>query len=76
MSTPCATLFGMAIQRMLYVTCDTCGTPAGGTDDMADDAREALTRARQLGFRRRRHAGRMVDFCRLCRLAIEQAGGL
>lgn len=59
----------MAMRRMLYVVCDDCGNPAGGTDEMADDAREALTRSRHAGFRRVLRGGRMVDLCRACRAA-------
>jgi hypothetical protein len=52
---------------MHYVQCDICGDPAGGTDDMADDARQALKNAGHLGFKRRKHGGRMIDLCRRCR---------
>lgn len=32
----------MSIRRMVYVACDSCGDPCGGTDQMADDAKEAV----------------------------------
>lgn len=43
----------MSIRRMVYVACDECGSPAGGTGDMADDAKEARKLARQIGFVRK-----------------------
>jgi hypothetical protein len=59
-------LFGMALRKMLYIACNQCGVPAGGGDDMCDDARAALDRSRQLGFRRVKRSGRMIDLCRPC----------
>jgi hypothetical protein len=36
--------------RMVYVTCDRCFRPCGGTDLMADDAKEARSTARRMGW--------------------------
>lgn len=38
------------ICRMVYVACDRCGIPAGGSEDMQDDAVDARRRAKRLGF--------------------------
>ncbi len=78
MSHFCATLFDVTIVRMYYIQCNDCGAPAGGDDNMGDDPSEALRRARQAGFRRRKRGGRMVDLCNHCLHAdqvVMEAGG-
>lgn len=55
------------IRTMVYVGCDECGDPIGGTNGMADDAREARVRARNAGAARIRRNGMLVDLCHRCK---------
>jgi hypothetical protein len=55
------------IAHLVYVLCDGCGNPAGGTEDMRDDATDARKRAIQLGFVRVPSGdGRSKDLCPDC----------
>jgi hypothetical protein len=57
----------MTIAHLSYVMCDGCGTPAGGDDFMADDAREARRLAKLAGFVTRAEDGWLRDLCPKCR---------
>lgn len=65
----------MTLRRLFYVECNGCGAQAGGDDNMGTTAAEALQRAQGAGFRRRKHNGRMQDFCSPC-LRLLDAGFL
>jgi hypothetical protein len=58
------------ISHLTYVSCDRCGCPAGGADDMAEDSKGARENARRLGFTRKASAcgggPRMLDLCPRC----------
>jgi len=55
----------MALSRLLFVTCDRCGRPAGTDEDMQDTGVAARRAARRLGFTI--HDG--CDLCPGCALA-------
>lgn len=67
----------MSIASMVYLRCDVCGNPYGGTGDMGDRADEVRVRARRDGWIRRppqdgdeffrdRHGARLSDVCTDC----------
>lgn len=66
----------MTISKLVYVTCDYCGNPCGGGEDMCDSARKARRVARTYGWQRLRsidvnlpiptHRVSMVDICYSC----------
>lgn len=66
----------MSIAAMVYVTCDACGTPCGGTEGMRDTATEARGLALHMGWKRRpakgtdmrrpRRGATLADVCPDC----------
>jgi hypothetical protein len=59
----------MTIRRLVYVACDQCGNPIGGSESMGDDAKEARSQASWLGAVRVRRDGKMIDLCKTCAAA-------
>lgn len=56
----------MTLKQLFYVVCNRCEAQAGSDDNMGTTAAEALQRAQDAGFRRRKRGGRMVDLCHGC----------
>jgi hypothetical protein len=54
------------ISKLLYVSCDECGVPAGTADTMAETAPGARLMARGWGFVRRKINDRWRDLCPEC----------
>lgn len=54
------------INKLLYVSCDRCGVPAGTADHMAETVRGARLFARSFDFKRVRVDGRWLDVCPKC----------
>lgn len=55
------------MRRLYYVACDVCGSPAGGSDDLADKAQEAWQVAESLGWwMASKHPGLALDLCPSC----------
>lgn len=48
---------------MVYVGCDACGDPCGGSEDMANDATEARALAKSMGWHRVPIGVHMADVC-------------
>lgn len=53
------------IRRLLYVSCDGCGRPAGTADDMEETAEAARSSAAALGFVRTPGSPKR-DLCSTC----------
>lgn len=67
----------MSLSSLVYVTCDCCGNPCGGTDDMRDNAAAARSLAQARGWVQRpsrptdlrhrpRHGSTLADVCPAC----------
>lgn len=62
------------MRRLYYVACDVCGSPAGGSDDLADKAQEAWQVAESLGWwMASKHPGLALDLCPSCRATLFNA---
>lgn len=67
----------VGLTSLVYVQCDVCGNPCGGTDGMRDSAKAARSYAQASGwiqrparesddFYRQRHGARLADVCPDC----------
>ena len=54
------------INRLIYVSCDDCGVPAGTADHMTETVRGARLMASSFDFARVRVGGKLRDRCPKC----------